>query len=110
MTAPCRAVRAFSLKGHNNLSTSSNCTPTSIKQGCGDQYDRTGRRNRGIGVDFVTLRWLCCSCQNFCLLLASVPLDNRVLGFTLSVCLLTSILFGMLPALTTGEVAPNLPG
>ncbi len=35
---------------------------------------------------------------------ANVRLDNRALGFTLSVSLLTSILFGMLPALTTGKV------
>ena len=35
---------------------------------------------------------------------ASVPLDLRVLAFTLAVALLTSILFGMLPALAVRRV------
>src|SRR5229473_5392389 len=35
---------------------------------------------------------------------ASIPLDSRVMGFTLVVSLLTSILFGMLPALAARKV------
>ena len=57
-----------------------------------------------IGVGFVALRGLLLLLPEHFLPVANVPLDNRVLGFTLSVSLLTSILFGMLPALTTGKV------
>jgi predicted permease len=56
------------------------------------------------GVGFVALRGLLLLLPEHFLPVASVPLDNRVLGFTLSVSLLTSILFGMLPALATGKV------
>src|SRR6185312_5182572 len=55
-----------------------------------------------IGVGFVALRGLLLLLPEHFLPVANVPLDSRVLGFTLSVSLLTSILFGMLPALTTG--------
>ena len=57
-----------------------------------------------IGVGFVALRGLLLLLPEHFLPVANVPLDNRVLGFTLSMSLLTSILFGMLPALTTGKV------
>lgn len=57
-----------------------------------------------IGVGFVALRGLLLLLPEHFLPVANVPLDSRVLGFTLSVSLLTSILFGMLPALTTGKV------
>ncbi|HEY1213589.1 MAG TPA: FtsX-like permease family protein, partial [Bryobacteraceae bacterium] len=57
-----------------------------------------------IGVGFVALRGLLLLLPEHFLPVANVSLDSRVLGFTLSVSLLTSILFGMLPALTTGKV------
>ncbi len=57
-----------------------------------------------IGVGFVALRGLLLLLPEHFLPVANVPLDSRVLGFTLSVSLLTSILFGMLPALMTGKV------
>jgi len=57
-----------------------------------------------IGVGFVALRGLLLLLPEHFLPVANVSLDNRVLGFTLSVSLLTSILFGMLPALTTRRV------
>lgn len=53
----------------------------------------------GVGVGFLALRGLLSLLpQNF-LPIASVPLDGRVLAFTAAVTLLTSMLFGMLPAL-----------
>lgn len=58
----------------------------------------------GIGVGFVALRGLLLLLPEHFLPVASVPLDNRVLGFTLLLSLLTSVLFGMLPALTTRKV------
>jgi predicted permease len=57
-----------------------------------------------IGVGFVALRGLLLLLPEHFLPIANVPLDNRVLGFTLLASLLTSVLFGMLPALTTGRV------
>jgi predicted permease len=57
-----------------------------------------------IGMGFIALRGLLLLLPEHFLPVANVPLDNRVLGFTLSVSLLTSVLFGMLPALTTGKV------
>jgi len=54
----------------------------------------------GIGVGFLALRGLLLLLPEHFLPVANVPLDVRVLGFTLSLSLLTSVLFGMLPALT----------
>jgi predicted permease len=58
----------------------------------------------GIGAGFLALRGLLLLLPEHFLPVANVPLDGRVLGFTLSVSLLTSVLFGMLPALTTTKV------
>lgn len=58
----------------------------------------------GVGVGFLALRGLLLLLPEHFLPVQDVPLDSRVLGFTLSLSLLTSILFGMLPALTTGKV------
>jgi predicted permease len=58
----------------------------------------------GIGAGFLVLRGLLLLLPEDFLPVANVPLDGRVLGFTLSVSLLTSVLFGMLPALTTRKV------
>jgi predicted permease len=55
----------------------------------------------GIGVGFVVLRGLLRLLPEHLLPVTSVPLDGRVLGFTLGVSLVTSVLFGMLPALVT---------
>jgi macrolide transport system ATP-binding/permease protein len=58
----------------------------------------------GVGAGFLALRGLLLLLpQNF-LPVASVPLDGRVLAFSFGVALLTSILFGMLPALATRKV------
>jgi macrolide transport system ATP-binding/permease protein len=57
-----------------------------------------------IGVGFLALRGLLLLLPEHFLPVANVPLDSRVLGFTLFLSLLTSVLFGMLPALTTGKV------
>jgi predicted permease len=55
-------------------------------------------------VGFAALRGLLSLLpQNF-LPVASVPLDGRVLAFTMGVAVLTSLLFGMLPALATRKV------
>lgn len=58
----------------------------------------------GIGVGFVALRGLLSLLPKNYLPVASVPLDARVLAFTLVVSLLTSVLVGMLPALTSRRV------
>jgi predicted permease len=54
----------------------------------------------GVGVGYAALHGLLALLPKYFLPVADVPLDNRVLGFTLLVSLATSILFGMLPALT----------
>src|SRR5262245_29469731 len=58
----------------------------------------------GIGVGFIALRGLLLLLPERFLPVATVPLDARVLGFTLSLSLLTCVLFGMLPALATRKV------
>ncbi len=58
----------------------------------------------GMGVGFLALRGLLLLLPEHFLPVARVPLDGRVMGFTLVVSLLTSILFGMLPALATRNV------
>jgi len=58
----------------------------------------------GIGLGFLGLRVLLLQLPEHFLPVASVPLDSRVMGFTLVVSLLTSILFGMLPALAARKV------
>jgi predicted permease len=55
----------------------------------------------GVAVGFVALRGLLLLLPEHFLPVASVPLDGRVLAFTVFLSLLTSVLFGMLPALTT---------
>jgi predicted permease len=54
----------------------------------------------GVAVGFIALRGLLMLLPEHFLPVASVPLDSRVLAFTLLISLLTSLLFGMLPALT----------
>jgi predicted permease len=58
----------------------------------------------GTGVGFLTLRGLLLFLPEHFLPVASLPMDGRVMSFTLVVTLLTSILFGMLPALETRNV------
>ena len=55
----------------------------------------------GIAVGFIALRALLLLLPEHFLPVASVPLDIRVLSFTLGLSALTSVLFGMLPALIT---------
>jgi len=55
----------------------------------------------GVVVGFVALRALLILLPENFLPVADVSLDGRVLLFTLVISLLTSVLFGMLPALTT---------
>lgn len=58
----------------------------------------------GIAVGFLGLRGLLLLLPEHFLPVASVPLDGRVLSFTLILSLFTSLLFGMLPALTLRKV------
>ncbi len=56
----------------------------------------------GVGVGFVTLRGLLLLLPEHFLPVARVELDGRVMTFAVMVSLLTSILFGMLPAMVSG--------
>ena len=58
----------------------------------------------GVGAGFLALRGLLLLLPEHFLPVARVPLDARVMAFTLVVSVLTSVLFGMLPALTTRKV------
>ncbi len=58
----------------------------------------------GVAVGFAALRGLLLLLPEHFLPVASVPLDSRVLAFTLFISLLTSVLFGMLPALAMRKV------
>jgi predicted permease len=58
----------------------------------------------GVGVGALALRGLLMLLPEHFLPVASVPLDGRALAFTLLLSLLTSALFGMLPALTARRV------
>ena len=57
-----------------------------------------------IGLGVLALRGLLLLLPEHFLPVTHVPLDSRVLAFTLGVSLLTSVLFGMLPALATRKV------
>jgi predicted permease len=58
----------------------------------------------GISVGFIALRGLLLLLPEHFLPVASVPLDTRVLAFALVVSVLTSVLFGMLPALASRRI------
>jgi macrolide transport system ATP-binding/permease protein len=58
----------------------------------------------GVGVGFIALRGLLSLLPKNYLPVAGVALDGRVLAFTLVVSMLTSVLFGMLPALAIRKV------
>ncbi|HEY2461988.1 MAG TPA: ABC transporter permease [Candidatus Acidoferrum sp.] len=58
----------------------------------------------GVGVGFATLRGLLLLLPEHFLPVAQVALDGRVMLFTLAVSVLTSVLFGMLPALAARKV------
>ena len=58
----------------------------------------------GLGVGFLALRGLLSMLPVGFLPVAGVRLDARVLAFTTAISLLTSILFGMLPAMLTSRV------
>jgi macrolide transport system ATP-binding/permease protein len=58
----------------------------------------------GIEVGFLALRGLLLLLPEHFLPVATVPLDSGVLAFTLLLTLMTSVLFGMLPAFTTRKV------
>jgi predicted permease len=58
----------------------------------------------GAAVGFITLRGLLSLLPEGFLPFAAVPLDGRVLAFTLAVAVFTSLLFGMLPAMAIRKV------
>ena len=58
----------------------------------------------GIGTGYLALRGLMQLLPEHYLPVGGVSLDGRVLGFAVAVSLLTSVLFGMLPAFTTRKV------
>lgn len=58
----------------------------------------------GVGVGFAALRGLLGLLPENYLPVTSVPLDLRVLAFTMAVALFTSVLFGMLPALSVRRI------
>src|SRR5271157_789357 len=58
----------------------------------------------GLGVGFLALRGILSLLPEHFLPVASVPLDTRVMAFTLVTSVFTSVLFGMLPALLTRRV------
>ena len=58
----------------------------------------------GVGVGYVALRGLLILLPKNYLPVAGVPLDVRVLAFTMLISLSTSLLFGMLPALSVRRV------
>jgi predicted permease len=58
----------------------------------------------GVALGFVALRGLLLLLPEHFLPVATVPLDGRVLTFTLTISVLTSVLFGMLPALATRKL------
>src|SRR6266566_2665071 len=58
----------------------------------------------GIGIGLAALRGLLLLLPEHFLPIAHVSLDGRVMAFTLAVSVLTSVLFGMLPALTARNV------
>ena len=57
-----------------------------------------------IGIGYLGLRSLLLLLPEHFLPVASVPLDSRVMAFTLAISVLTSVLFGMLPALAARKV------
>jgi predicted permease len=58
----------------------------------------------GVGIGYLLLHGLLSLLPKGFLPIAGVPMDGRVLAFTLIVSLLTSVLFGMVPALTVRRV------
>lgn len=58
----------------------------------------------GVAVGYMALRGLLSLLPENYLPVASVPLDGRVLAFTLTASVLTSVLFGMFPALAVRKV------
>ena len=58
----------------------------------------------GVAVGFVALRGSLMLLPEHFLPVTGVPLDSRVLAFTLLISVLTSVLFGMLPAVATRKL------